>query len=114
MDEKKISADASRVYTFALNSINGNKAGRGGNVLTHKPSAYGMVLKWLIFVKGMTYSQFAKLYNGTTAQNLNHFINRADKTRFFAEDIDKMCAVLNVTYDYFIAVSDKVQEKMEA
>ena len=112
MDEKRISADASRAYTFALRGLNGAKANKGGNVLTHKPSCYGIVLKWLIFVRKMTYAQFAKLYNGTTAQNLNYFINRADKKRFFDENVEKMCEVLNVEYDYFIEVCNKVQEKM--
>ena len=114
MDEKRVQADASRAYAFALKGMANDKAKCGGNVLTHKPSSYGVVLKWLIFVKGMTYAQFAERYNGTTAQNLNHFINRADKSRYFADDIEKMCNVLNVTYDYFIAVSEKVEEKMGA
>ena len=113
MDEKRIAADASRAYTFALRAVNGSKANKGGNVLTHNPSCYGIVLKWLIYVRKMTYATFARLYNGTTAQNINYFINRADKKRFFDEDVEKMCEVLNVSYDYFISVSNKVQEKME-
>lgn len=113
MEEKrKISNDASRAYMFALKGMTGTKA-TGGNKLIHKPSCYGIALKWLIYIRGLTYAQFAKQYNGTTAQNANHLINRVKKEQFFAEDLEKMCSVLNVTYDYLIELCEEIEKKME-
>lgn len=114
MDEKKLSADSTRAYMFALKSQSGIKPNCGGYVLKHKPSCYGIAIKWLIYVRGMTFAQFAKNYNGTTAQNINHMINRLDESRFYAEEIDKICEVLGVEYDYFVELSKRIKMKMEA
>lgn len=112
MDEKKLNADATRAYMFAMKNMGGNKPRGGGNKLTHKPSSYGVALKWLIYIRGMTYAQFAQRYNGTTAQNANHLINRVSKDRIFDDDLDKMCKVLNVKYEYFIELCKRIEERM--
>ena len=85
----------------------------GGFKLGHRPSSYGLVLKWLIKQRGMTYAEFARKYNGTTAQNLNNLINRVDESRFFEEDIARMCKVLRVKEDYFVDLAGKVKTLME-
>lgn len=113
MDEKRLNADASRAYMFCLKGMSGIKPKSGGNPLTHKPSCYGVAIKWLLYIKGITYAKFAERYNGTTAQNINHLINRLNKERLYAENIDKICEVLNVSYDYFSALCDKIEAKME-
>ena len=114
MEEKRtVEADANRAYMFSVKVSSGNKVRVGGYQLTHKPSSYGIALKWLMFIRGMSYATFAKRYNGTTAQNANHLINRINKERFFAENVEKMCNVLGVTYDYFVDLCDKIEEKME-
>lgn len=113
MGEKRtVDLDAVRAYMFSVKASNGNKVRVGGYQLKHKPSSYGIALKWLIFIRGMSYSTFAKRYNGTTAQNANHLINRIDKERFFAENVEKMCDVLGVTYEYFTELCEKIEEKM--
>ena len=110
---KRIENDATRAYMFAVKGNSGNRLKNGGYKLTHQPSSYGIALKWLIFIRGMSYSTFASRYNGTTAQNANHLINRIDKKRFFAENVEKMCNVLGVSYEYFVELCEKIEEKME-
>lgn len=113
MEEKRIDADATRAYMFSVKGMNGIKPRSGGNQLKHKPSCYGIAIKWLIYIKGLTYAKFAKAYNGTTAQNINHLINRISKDRYFDDNIEKMCDVLNIEYDYFISLCEKIEERME-
>jgi hypothetical protein len=113
MEESRVSADATRAYMFSIKSKSGSKPNNGGNKLKHKPSVYGIAIKWLIFVKGMTYAQFADMYNGTTAQNANYLINRISKDRFYEENLDKMCQVLGISFDYFSELCEKIEEKME-
>lgn len=84
----------------------------GGYKLEHKPSSYGLVLKWLIKQRKMTYADFAKAYNGTTGQNVNNIINRVDKDRFFEEDVKQMCKVLGVKVSYFTRLANEVEELM--
>ena len=85
----------------------------GGYRLGHRPSSYGLVLKWLIKQRGMTYAEFARRYNGTTAQNLNNLINRVDESRFFEEDVERMCKVLKVSEEFFVDLANKVRTLME-
>ena len=114
MEKKRtVDADATRAYMFSVKTSSGVKAKSGGYQLTHKPSSYGIALKWLIFIRGMSYATFAKRFNGTTAQNLNFKINRMSKERFFTEDVERMCDVLSVRYDYFVELCEKIEEKME-
>lgn len=112
LTKRNLDADASRAYMFSVKASNGSKVRVGGYQLTHKPSSYGIALKWLIFIRGMSYSTFAQRYNGTTAQNANHLINRINKERFYAENVEKMCDVLGVKYDYFVKLCEKIEEKM--
>lgn len=107
-EQKSVASDAIRAVNF-----NGKLKNTGGNLLKHKPCCYGVALKWLISLKKMTYEQFGKKYNGSTGQNINHIINRADKSRFFVEDIEQMCKVLRVKKEYFMELSMKIEELME-
>ena len=102
-NSEKIKSDAVKAYKFDLKLIT------GGIALSHTPSCYGIVLKWLIHLKGFTYAQFAKLYNGTTAQNMNHLINRIDETRYFEQEVTKMCKILKVSTNYFYSVCKEVK-----
>lgn len=113
MDENRLNADATRAYMFSVKAKNGIKPKSKGNILTHNPSSYGIAIKWLLYIKGITYAKFAQQYNGTTAQNINHLINRLDKERFFAENIDRICEVLTIDLDYFTALCEKIESKME-
>lgn len=85
----------------------------GGFALKHRPSCCGVALKWLIGVRKITYAQFAKEFNNTTAQNLNNMINRVDKSRFFEEDIEKMCKILKIKPEYFTKLCDAIENIME-
>lgn len=86
----------------------------GGYGLGHEPSSYGLVLKWLIKQRRMTYADFASKYNGTTAQNINNLINRVSKDRFFEENIEDMCKVLDVSKEYFTDLAEKVEKLQES
>lgn len=103
-----IESDAIRALSY-----NGKQKNVGGYALKHKPSCYGVALKWLIGARRMTYEQFAKKYDGSTGQNINHLINRADKSRFFEENITDMCKILRVSKEYFLQLSGKIDELME-
>ena len=61
------------IKSDALKAINYDAKFRlgGGYDLKHKPCSCGIVLKWLLGIKKITYSAFAKQLNNTTAQNLN-------------------------------------------
>ena len=105
----------SLMRTDAIRAINYDAKFRlgGGYDLKHKPCSCGIVLKWLLGIKKITYSTFAKQLNNTTAQNLNYLINRVDKSRFYEEDIERMCKILKVKKEYFDGVCSAVEEIME-
>lgn len=84
----------------------------GGYELKHKPSSYGIALKWLLGMRKITYAEFAKRFNGSTAQNLNHYINRVSKERFFDNDIEQMCAILKVDKEYFCDLCNCIERKI--
>lgn len=85
----------------------------GGNALMHKPTSYGVALKWLITGKRYTYKRFAKMFNGTTAQNLNNIINRTGKGGYTEENIRKMCKILNITTEYFYELSNEIEKILD-
>jgi len=105
--------DAGRALSYSRNGRKLIKTRNGGNKLKHKPSCYGIAIKWLIYVKGMTYEQFAKKYNGKTAQNLNHFINRTPKSNYIEEDLQKIATTLGVTYEYFATLCNDIEILMK-
>lgn len=106
--EEKIISDANRAIKYDAKARLS-----GGYELKHKPSCYGVGLKWLIGIKGLTYSQFGARWNGTSGQNINHFINRVSKERFFEENVERMCEVLNVSFEYFIKLCENIEKLME-
>lgn len=108
----QIKQDAMRAVNFSEKAKNGIKT-VGGNKLSHDTCSYGIVLKWLIYTRKLTYDQFGKLYNGTTGQNINHLINRCPKERFFDENVERMCSVLGVTFEYFESVCKLVEKYTE-
>lgn len=101
-----------RAIKFADKAKNGIKT-VGGNKLAHNTCSYGVVLKWLIYTRKLTYDQFGKMYNGTTGQNINHLINRCGKERFYDENLEKMCNVLKVDIKYFNDLCQYVEKYME-
>ena len=111
-EKKSIESDAVKAIRYNTVITNRQKAIRGVNKLANKPSSFGMALKWLIYIKGMTYEQFAKRYNGTTRQNLNYLINRVPKENVIYDDLEKMLAVINVDFDYFMQLADCIEKKM--
>lgn len=108
-NKEMIASDAAKALRY-----DGKMRVTGGFDLKHKPSSCGVALKWLLGVRKITYVEFAKRYNGTTAQNINHLLNRADKSRFFEEDVEKMCKILKVSVEYFNDLCDKIEEMMES
>lgn len=108
-----IERDVGRAYVYSMKVASGKNLKTGGLKLTHEPTAYGVALKWLMYMRKMTYADFAKRYDGTTAQNINYLVNRMDKEKFLAEDVNKICEILGVSYEYFIELCKKIEEKME-
>ena len=112
MVKERIMSDA---YRAVRNNEKGEKAVKRGdkrNVLTHKPSSYGVAMKWLLNVRGVTFAQFGKRYNGTTGQNINHLLNRANKDNFDEENLRKMCFAIGVDFGYFMALSEEIEKIM--
>lgn len=107
MRKEQIIKDAIHAVRFTV------KGKTGGNKLTRKPTCYGVALKWLIYRKGITYAEFAKRYNGTTAQNANHLINRISEERYILDEIEKMCDALEIDIKYFERLVAEVKNLME-
>ena len=85
----------------------------GGYELTHKCNCFGMTLKYIFHIKGMTFVEVGKLI-GLTPQAINHIVNRMPKKSFYDEDfVERICRRLRVDTDYFYDLSDKVDEIME-
>ena len=108
----KVNSEALSAYDFYKKTMSGYKV-VGGNKLKHKPTSYGVAIKWLIYKKKMTYKQFAYLYNGTTAQNANHLINRISNKEYFKGELEKICKVLSVSIKYIEELSAKLELLME-
>ena len=85
----------------------------GGFSLTWKPSSYGIAIKWILGQRKITYDSFAKKLNGTTKQNVNHWLNRVPKERFTDEVLTEMCKALSIKEDYLYALSDEIEKIME-
>lgn len=108
INEDTIKADAVKALRYDAKTRH-----CGGFDLKHQPSCYGIALKWILGVKKISYNAFARKYNNTTAQNINHLINRADKSRFFEEDIESMCIVLKISTEYFIKLGKAIEKMMD-
>lgn len=111
--DRNVSKDASSAYMFNLNIANGNKFNSGGYDLKHQPSSYGIAIKWLLHLRRMTYADFGKKYNETCFQNINYMINRMPKERYFKEDFEKICSILNISEDYFLKLCEEIEKIME-
>lgn len=79
----------------------------GGSKLSHKPTSGGMVLKWLLLKRGLTYGKFGKMYNGSSSQNINHLINRS---RISEEEFGKMCEILKFDFSDFKEIRAGVEQ----
>lgn len=108
MNKSAITTDATRAISY-----DARMKLAGGYDLKHQPSCYGILLKWLLGMRKLTYAQFANRLNGTTAQNLNSLINRAGKDRFFPDVVENICKALGINTKYFYDVADKIEELME-
>lgn len=98
---------------YATRAVNYNaKLKNGGFGLKHKPSCYGIAIKYLLFTRGKTLAEFAKLIK-ITPQGLNHILNRTDKDKFYVETLERYCDILRVKYDFFFEFCDKIQEKLD-
>ena len=86
-----------------------SKLKNGGFQLKHKPSCYGIAIKYLLFLKGVSLLEFSKILK-ITPQGLNHILNRTSKEKFYIETLEKYCDKLNIKYETFFAICDKIQE----
>lgn len=98
----------------ALNIINFNAKARkcGGNRLRRKCNCYGLTLKYLFSMKGLSYTDVGKKI-GVKAQSINHLVNRAPEESF--DDIFYMrnlCNKLNIDYQYFMDLCSEVRRIM--
>lgn len=100
MEERKLSNAVEEVVYYSKPQI-------GGSKLTHKPTSSGMVLKWLIMKRGLTYGKFGKMYNGSSSQNINHLINRSSIGEC---ELEKMCKILRFDFGDFKEIRGRVEQ----
>ena len=103
----KVMKNANRVVSYDAK----HKIG-GGYELAHKPSSYGLVIKYLLYTKKLTYAKASKML-GITAQGLNHMINRTEDDRFDEDVIDRYCNAFKINKQFFKDVASKVREILE-
>lgn len=109
LNEDTIMSDAVKAVNY-----NAKRKNAGGFHLKHEPSSIGMAIKWILGIKRMSFSRFAKLFNGTTPQNANHWINRTKITAFSEGDILQICKILKVNKEYLEELCSKIDEIREA
>lgn len=98
----------------AYNVVNFNAKSRkcGGNKLNRKCNCYGLTLKYLFSMKGLSFKNVGEKL-GVTAQSINHLVNRASEESF--DDIfymKSLCFKLNIDYQYFKDLSSEVRRLM--
>ena len=98
----------------ALNIVKFNAKSRkcGGNRLSRKCNCYGLTLKYLFSMKGLSYQEVGNKF-GVTAQSINHLVNRASEDSF--ENIfyvKFICKTLNIDYQYFNDLCEEVRRIM--
>lgn len=106
--KEKIKLDALRVVNF-----NGQLKSGGGYKLGHHPCSYGLIIKYVLFCKKISYNTAGRLFGGITAQGVNHLLNRVPKERWRTEDIENYCAVLSINNDYFWDLNKEVELLMD-
>lgn len=103
-----------QIYNEANNVIHFNPKARkcGGNKLNRKCNCYGLTLKYIFSLKGLTYEDVGEII-GVTAQSVNHLVNRASEESFSNERYMKyLCQKLNVDYQYFKDLTECVRSIM--
>lgn len=84
----------------------------GGNKLNRKCNCYGLTLKYIFSVRGLSYKDVGTII-GVTPQSINHLVNRASEESFSDEQYMKyLCKKLNVDYQYFKDLAECVRNIM--
>lgn len=110
---KKVETDALRAIKFSTRSGKIGKVHCGGYEMVHKPSCYGVAIKWILYIKKISYESFAKRLGNTTAQSVNHTLNRVPKEKFIEEDLRNMCKILEIKFDYFDKLCQNIEILMQ-
>ena len=103
-----------QIQNEAINIVNFNAKARkcGGNKLNRKCNCYGLTLKYLFSLKGLTYQDVGSRI-GVTAQSINHLVNRASEESFSDTFYMKaFCRRLNIDYQYFQDLCEEVRSIM--
>lgn len=98
----------------ATNIVKFNAKARkcGGNKLMRKCNCYGLTLKYIFAIKGLTYQDVGGII-GVTAQSVNHLVNRASEESFEDEIYMKyLCNKLNIDYQYFLELCGQVRSML--
>lgn len=98
-----VSVTARKIIRFNEKSVN------NVNPLVHKPSVYGMVLKYFLYLRKIPFSRFGKAL-GITAQGVNHLLNRSSRVNFYDDDLENYCRLIGVDYGYFCELVDEVDK----
>ena len=103
-----------QVQDEAKNIIKFNAKARkcGGNRTKRRCNCYGLTLKYLFALKGLSYKKVRDLI-GVTAQSINHLVNRSKEES--VNDFIYMksfCRKLNIDYQYFQELCDEVRRIM--
>lgn len=98
----------------AFNIINFDPKARkcGGNMLSRKCNCYGLTLKYMFAVRGLSFQDVARVV-GVTPQSINHLVNRASE-RSFKDKVymEYLCRKLNIDYQYFMELAEQVRSIM--
>lgn len=103
-NQSDIKKMAERAYKFNA------KLKSGGNQLKNKPTTYAVAIKYLLFMRNISLSQFSK-YVGITPQCLNHRLNVAKE--FYEEDLEVYCKFLRVDFDWFMKLCREISKLEE-
>lgn len=98
----------------AINILNFDAKARrgGGNKLKNAGNCFGLTLKYLFAMKGLSYRDVGARMD-VTAQTINHLVNRSPESSF--NDIfylKKLCSRTNIDYQYFMDLARTVKEMM--
>lgn len=97
----------------ALDFANSGGFKKGGFEITHKLNCYGIALKYIFFLRDLTYADVAYRLK-VTPQSVNNIVNRMKKDKFNSFYIDKLCDNLGIDVLYFKDLVQEIDNILEA
>jgi hypothetical protein len=82
---------------------------KNGYLLSHKPTAYGLVLKYIFGMRDLTYKEAGNIL-GYSSQNINNLVNRTENEHFDEFTVERLCNKLFIDKKYFMQLVELVNE----